>query len=519
MPKSATTKWREVNRSINQMIQSSSSESEHDIINSEHMYEEENYVNDSFTNKENSSYNYISSTETEGNSIEGHLENTNESSLRQELAIWATSNSCTRTCVAELLAILHKHGHGDELPKDARTLLQTPRKVVATEKCNGEYYYFGLEKGIVQCIIQNSFSGDKIELVVNTDGVPIFKSTNVQLWPILCKFHFFNPFLVALYCGNSKPSSPDDFFCDFLEEYSRLKESGVTVNGVVFNVRLLFFTCDAPARQFLKCVKEHSGFYSCERCEIKGESIDGRLVMAAIDCPSRTDQLFNQYDYHPLHQLSRCTLPDYGILCVSEFVLDYMHLVCLGVTRRMLAFMKERPRLCKLSQQQLLFLSNNLENIKGKIPSDFARQPRHLDELKRWKPTEFHQFLLYTGLVFLKDVLSQKSFEHFLSLSVSIRIMVAHYKNEELLEYSKELLSWFVKNAAHFYGPYFTVYNVHNLIHLHDDVNYHKMSLFDMSAFAFENYMQTLKRYIRKSTELVVQVVNRRCEIDKTNSV
>ena len=70
-----------------------------------------------------------------------------------------------------------------------------------------------------------------------------------------------------------------------------------------------FLPCDAPARQFLKCVKGHSGFYSCERCEIKGESTDGRLVMAAIDCPSRTDQLFNQYNYHP------CTLPDYGI-CV-----------------------------------------------------------------------------------------------------------------------------------------------------------------------------------------------------------
>ena len=140
-----------------------------------------------------------------------------------------------------------KDGHVHELPKDARTLLQTPRKVETTEKCNGEYYYFGLEKGIVQCILQNSFSGDKIELVVNTDGVPIFKSINVQLWPILCKFHFFSPFLVALYCGNAKPSSPDDFFCDFLEEYSRLKERGIAVNGVVFNIRLLFSTCDAPA--------------------------------------------------------------------------------------------------------------------------------------------------------------------------------------------------------------------------------------------------------------------------------
>ena len=59
MPKSVITKWREVNRSINQMIKSSSSESEHDIMNNEHMHENENNVNDvndSFTNIENSSY-------------------------------------------------------------------------------------------------------------------------------------------------------------------------------------------------------------------------------------------------------------------------------------------------------------------------------------------------------------------------------------------------------------------------------------------------------------------------------
>ena len=77
MPKSVITKWREVNRSINQTIKSSSSESEHDIMNIEHMHEEENYLNDSFTNIENSSYSYISSTETDNNSNEGRFENIN----------------------------------------------------------------------------------------------------------------------------------------------------------------------------------------------------------------------------------------------------------------------------------------------------------------------------------------------------------------------------------------------------------------------------------------------------------
>ena len=74
--------------------------------------------------------------------------------------------------------------------------------------------------------------------------------------------------------------------------------------------------------------------------------------MAATDCLSRTDQLRNQHDYHPLYQLSICSLPDYSILYISEFVLDYMHLVCLGVTRQMLTFMKEGSILC-----------NNLHNL------------------------------------------------------------------------------------------------------------------------------------------------------------
>jgi len=58
-----------------------------------------------------------------------------------------------------------------------------------------------------------------------------------------------------------------------------------------------------------------------------------------------------------------------GISWIHEFALDYMHLVCLGVVRRMLHFM---PNTCKLSFQQRSRISDNLKSLNGKLPREFA---------------------------------------------------------------------------------------------------------------------------------------------------
>ena len=43
------------------------------------------------------------------------------------------------------------------------------------------------------------------------------------------------------------------------------------------------------------------------------------------------------------------------------------------------------------------------------MPSEFSRQPRGLDEVKKWNATEYRQFLLYTGYLVLEGVLSRES--------------------------------------------------------------------------------------------------------------
>ena len=107
------------------------------------------------------------------------------------------------------------------------------------------------------------------------------------------------------------------------------------------------------------------------------------------------------------HQVSKSPLTDFNLLCVSAFVLDYMHLVCLRVVRRLLLFWKEGSNICRLSHVQIKYISERLNDLAGKIPSDFVRQPKLLLEFKRWKATEFRLFLMYTGPYVLKNVLKQ----------------------------------------------------------------------------------------------------------------
>lgn len=124
------------------------------------------------------------------------------------MAKWAVRNKTTRTSVDELLSVLRKHGH--RLPKDARTLLGTPRHVDAQNLCGGQYMYFGLESGLLKICSQYPEKimsrENHVLLNFNIDGLPLFKSSNVQIWPILCSVKRFQPFVVAVFCGNGKPN-------------------------------------------------------------------------------------------------------------------------------------------------------------------------------------------------------------------------------------------------------------------------------------------------------------------------
>lgn len=173
--------------------------------------------------------------------------------LSEELATWASQFDIKRQALNGLLEILRKSGHN--IPKDGRTLLQTPRYVTVRDKSGGKYSYFGITSRLQLMLSHNPDfvkDHDSVRLSVNIDGIPLYKSSPDQLWPILIKFDSFQPIVVALYCGKEKPNCVYSYLQDFLEEFRQLSQDGVVVDGKKLNVSIHSFVCDAPARCFIK---------------------------------------------------------------------------------------------------------------------------------------------------------------------------------------------------------------------------------------------------------------------------
>jgi len=122
-----------------------------------------------------------------------------------------------------------------------------------------------------------------------------------------------------------------------------------------------------------------------------------------------------------------------------------MHLVCLGVMKKLInLWMNNGPTSVRLSSWKVKQLSLNLEKVRSCITNDFARKPRRIEEYSRFKATEFRQLLLYTGPIVLKNVLSDECYKHFMSLNISMRILLSK-DHSAYLKYADKLLNYFVK--------------------------------------------------------------------------
>ena len=432
--------------------------------------------------------------------------------LAQQLATWAVQFSISHVSLSALLAILcvdHPY-----LPKDPRTLLGTSKNYIVEAIAGGSYYHFGVGDATLTKLKENphcKFEGE-ISLQISIDGLPLFKSANDQFWPILGMLVnpcIKSPFIIGLFYGSNKPSSASDFLASFVSEMKHLQENGIEYNGKNIPVVLSAVICDAPARAFVKQIKSHSGYFGCDKCTQRGEW-DGKIIFPETNASLRTDVQFDEL-LDEEHHLGRSPFEGLEIGMVSQFPTDYMHLVCLGVMRRLVWLWMKGPLQCRIGSRLIEAISNSLSSLPAFIPKEFARKPRSLKEVDRWKATEFRQLLLYTGPVVFLGHLHNSFYKNFLLLHVAISILVTPSLCQHYCDYAHELLCLFVTHFSELYGRNMLVYNVHGLVHLANEVK--KFGPLDnISAFPYENFLQTIKKMIRKPKFPLQQVIRRLSE-------
>lgn len=428
--------------------------------------------------------------------------------LRQQIAIWSVQENIKHSSLDKLLDILRPHVSSCELPMTGRTLLKTPTVYKTTKRAGGEYFYFGLKKYLVSLKNHNleNVRNNTLEISMSVDGLPLYKNSRRQFWPLLISFeriHDPRPRLVALFLGKKKPSTSAEYLQPFIDEFKSINCSGIWIQNQMFSLKVACVIADAPARSFLKCTTLFNGYDGCDRCCEKGVYM-GRVVFPNSNSEKRTNERFSMQVYNG-HQVGISPLLELNVGCVTDVVLDYMHLCCLGVMRKLLQSWCKGPLTpYKLSSGLVLKLSSRLIEMRNFIPSEFNRKSRSLDELDTWKATEFRTFLLYLGPLVLIDVLDQAKYNNFLKFSIAVRILLSN--NRSWYAYAEQLLSQFFEEIGKLYSEKFWVYNVHSLLHLVDDAKRFG-SLDGVSAFKFENYMQTLKRMVRSRANELAQVV------------
>ncbi|KAK3908311.1 Kinesin-like protein KIF1B [Frankliniella fusca] len=399
-----------------------------------------------------------------------------------------------------ILARLHRVHRS--LPLSYKTLLDTPHEIAINNLESGQMWYKSIRENLSQLDLTEylQYFGE-IKIDINMDGLSLFKKSQKKFWPILGKLELY---------WEARTPQWQTFVLTLKMKKIDLQENGFFHNGVNVPVKIRNYICDAPARAKVKCIIEHGGYCACEKCEVEGEWIANRMTYVDLDQPLRTDDSFRNQT-QPMHHNGISPLDETDWLPVSQFRLDPLHLVFLGVYRRLLLAWRKWNGPFKLHVNVVTEIGNLMVNLKSSCPCDFNRPPRSLLELPFYAATEFRRSLLYDGALVFKDILNRNVYNHFLLLHCGMRILCSPVHYEAMNDLANNALRLFISHSVNIYGAKFVVYNVHSLCHLAQEcAQYGPADSF--SSFDYENKLGSIKRLLQSGYKPLIQVANRDIE-------
>ena len=239
-----------------------------------------------------------------------------------------------------LLDLLNKHNVSSvfvQLPKSHKTPLRTKNNPVHPEirvVSDHSHFYFGLESQIklhLSLYPPTTVENEDVLLINwNTDGLNLYNSRNTQFWPFLYYIANLRPpiiFEVVLTAVECKPNDLN-YTREFVNELKHLIETGFDFCGKRYRIEMHVSICDAPARAFIKCTKQFSVRYGCDKCDKEGFYDGKRIVWLGVEgFNRRSDATFRGKCQPQYHNPERgdCPLLELGIDMVKQFPHDFMH--------------------------------------------------------------------------------------------------------------------------------------------------------------------------------------------------
>ncbi|XP_055325814.1 uncharacterized protein LOC129579676 [Sitodiplosis mosellana] len=443
---------------------------------------------------------------------------------KNNIRSWAIEYNIQNRALSALLKILITFGSRN-LPSDSRSLLRTPRSIQIENTAGGQYWY----NGIGNCL-RNVFgklnSNITLELNFNVDGLPLFKSSPVTFWPILANIHGMSdvkPMVIGIWSGIGKPKDLTDFLQPLVSDIDTVIRNGVMINEYRIDIVIRCFLCDSPARSFIKGIAYFNSKYGCQKCYCIGvfDKNARRMHFAEFNKPKRTNnQFLNRFQKE--HHREESILQDLKNLngeplidMIKQFpTSDPLHLLEEGVMKKVLnIWMHGKDSYKKKWSKEIQeILSAQISIYNKELPSDINRNVRTLQFIKYWKATEFRTVLLYYGMVAFKDYLGEQEYIHFLNLCLAVRIYSCRSYVNKYKTIARKLCLVYCEKFGQIYGINNIVSNIHNVIHICDDVDQFG-PLTEISTYPFENFLREIKMRVKPSNTNIEQISRRLVEM------
>lgn len=190
---------------------------------------------------------------------------------------------------------------------------------------------------------------------------------------------------------------------------------------------------------------------------------------------------------------------------IKSFPPEYLHSVLEGVVNLFLSSLFNSQNYSKE-----WYLGRHANSINQKLqtmkpPTEITRTPRSLENLKKWKASEFKTFLLYYSLVCFHEHMLPKYFQHWLLFVYSITIFCKTKITEAEFVKAREALCKFVNEIETLYGEEYMKFNVHILLHIPQAILSFG-ALWAWSTFPFEHYNGVLKKLFHGTQYIPEQI-------------